>query len=92
VARLLLLCSDTPYAAGWVAHQARHLEADVAIKAVSCHRLLAASARYPRCYDWLIEIEPASDAPGPIVDRGRCADLLGDLRLSGARPIALLVA
>ena len=92
VARLLLLCDDTPHAPGWVTHQARRLEADAAVKGVSCHRLLAPSERYPRWYDWLVEIDLSTAEPEALVDGGGCGELLGDLRLSGARPIVLLVA
>ena len=92
VARLLLLCDDTRHAPGWVTHQARRLEADAAVKGVSCQRLLAPSERYPRWYDWLIEIDLSTAEPEALVDGGGCGELLGDLRLSGARPIVLLVA
>lgn len=91
VARLLLLCNDLPHAAGWVADQARHLATDAAVDRVSCHRVVPPSASCPRSYDWLLEIETRGDAPDEFVDSSGCADLLGDLHLSGARPIALLV-
>jgi hypothetical protein len=91
VTRLVLLCHDTPGAAGWVACEAQGLSADATVDRVCCHRLLAPSRRYPRMYDWLIEVELSCDDSERLVDGTRCGELLADLRLMGARPIALLV-
>jgi hypothetical protein len=96
VARLMILWTRPSHltaeeAERWARDEVRALlEAD-AVRRAELTRLESASARHGCDWDWLVELEiglPARDT----VDRGPCAEWLGDLRLLGMRPAVLLAA
>jgi hypothetical protein len=54
-------------------------------------RLGSASARYHRPWDWLLEVEVASDGDvRQFIESPACRELLADLRLLGMRPAAMV--
>jgi hypothetical protein len=73
----------------WARAEVRALLAVDAVRSASLTQLESASARHGSDWDWLLELDialPARDC----VDRGPCAEWLGDLRLLGMRPAVML--
>ena len=57
------------------------------VKALQLVELDSPSLRWARCWDWLLEVELASDVDAnELVSHGPWGDLLADLRLLGMRP------
>jgi hypothetical protein len=96
VARLMVIWTRPSHltaeeAERWARDEVRALLAADTVRRAELTRLESASARHGCDWDWLLELEidlPARD----VVDRGPCAEWLGDLRLLGMRPAVLLAA
>ena len=95
VARLLVLWSRPHHlspeqAERWARAEVRALRAADAIRTARLTRLECASPRQASDWRWLLELEIAGSVRD-CVERGPCAEWLGDLRLLGMRP-AIVVA
>ena len=75
----------------WARSEVRALLADGGIRSAELTRLESASPRHGCDWDWVLELEVA-DPVRDCIDRGACAEWLGDLRLLGMRPAVLLAA
>jgi hypothetical protein len=94
VPRLLVLWSRPHHltaeeAERWARAEVRALLGDPGIRSATLTRLASASARHGADWDWLLELD--IDAPDRV-ERGPCAEWLGDLRLLGMKPSVVLVA
>jgi hypothetical protein len=74
----------------WARSEVRALLADGAVRSAELTRLESASPRHACDWNWLLELEVA-DPVRDCIDRGACAEWLGDLRLLGMRPEVILV-
>jgi hypothetical protein len=96
VSRLLVLWSrpvhlNAEEADRWVRAEVRALLAAEAVRSVELTRLESASPRHAADWQWMLELE----VTGPVrecVERGPCAEWLGDLRLLGMRPAVVVAA
>jgi hypothetical protein len=94
VARLIVLWSRPKHlgideAERWTRAEVRALLGREGIGSAELKRLRRASPRHGCDWDWLLELEitaPVQD----YVDRGPCAEWLGDMRLLGMRPTVML--
>jgi hypothetical protein len=96
VPRLLVLWSRPSHltdeeADGWARSEVRALLAGDAVTKAELTRLESASPRHRGDWGWLLALELAVPA-AEFVEHGRCAELLGDLRLLGMRPAVMLAA
>jgi hypothetical protein len=73
----------------WARDEVRALLAADAVTSARLARLQRPSPRHGGEWDWLLELEVTA---ADCVDRGACAEWLGDLRLLGMRPSVTLVA
>jgi hypothetical protein len=94
VPRVLVLWSrphhlSTEEAEQWARSEVRALLADRAIRSAQLARLESASPRHACDWNWILELDVA-DPVRDCVDRGACAEWLGDLRLLGMRPVVVL--
>ncbi len=79
------LCGDE--ARAWLQREASALADSDGIERVELTELESAPLRWPRIWDWLIEIELGDAGPGSGLRNGSaCAGLLADMRLLGMRP------
>ena len=96
VTRLLVLWSSPHHLSAaeadrWVRAEVRALRAADAVRSARLTRVESASPRQPCDWRWLLELE----LTGPVrdcVERGPCAEWLGDLRLLGMRPAVVVAA
>jgi hypothetical protein len=89
MARLLVLCMRPQHvtaeeAESWAAAQVTELVQTAGVSGAVLTRLESVSERHGRQWDWLLELEIALPANQGI------DDWLGDLRLLGMRPAAVL--
>jgi hypothetical protein len=71
--------------ARWVSDEIGKLRGSTGVRALRLHRVESAALRYPRRWDWCLEI--AADGPANTVVRSpACAGFLADLRLLGTKP------
>jgi hypothetical protein len=74
-------------AADWLRPQVARLGAIAGVASVELRAVASASRRWPRMWDWLVEIHLASSADGHrIVEAEPCTELLADLQMLGMRP------
>ena len=96
VARLLVLWScphhlSAEEAERWVRAEVRALRAAAAVRSAKLTRVESASPRQPCDWRWLLELE-LTGSVRDCVERGPCAEWLGDLRLLGMRPAVVVAA
>ena len=76
--------------ARWVREEAAKLRACAGVTRVALHQVETAALRYPRQWDWCLELA-VSEAPNAVVRAPGCAEFLADLRLLGTRPCVLVL-
>jgi len=73
--------------ARWVREETTKLATSNGVARLALHQVASAALRYPRGWDWCLELDLADrEAPNAFVRRAPCSDFLADLRLLGARP------
>ena len=75
----------------WARDEVRALRATDAIRSARLTRLESASPRQASDWRWLLELE-LTGSVRDCVERGPCAEWLGDLRLLGMRPAVVVAA
>jgi hypothetical protein len=79
--------------ARWVREETAKLASCNGVACSALHRVASAALRYPRGWDWCLELELADhEAPNAFVRRHPCAEFLADLRLLGTRPSVFVLA
>jgi hypothetical protein len=96
VPRVLVLWSQPQHlsaeeAERWARDEVRALWAADAIRSMQLTRLGSASPRHGNEWSWLLELEVTGHVR-ECVERGPCAEWLGDLRLLGMRPTVVVAA
>ena len=96
VPRVLVLWSRPDHlsaaeAERWVRAEVRALRAVDAVRSAQLTRVESASPRQPCDWRWLLELE-LTGSVRDCVERGPCAEWLGDLRLLGMRPAVVVAA
>ena len=71
--------------------EVRALRAADAVRSAQLTRVESASPRQPCEWRWLLELE-LTGSVRDCVERGPCAEWLGDLRLLGMRPAVVVAA
>ena len=94
--RILVLwnsCSGVSAAedADWVRAESAKLSECDGVAALEVHRVESAALRYPRQWDWCLELRLGGDAPSTVLRRPPCADFLADLRLLGTHPTVFVL-
>jgi hypothetical protein len=75
----------------WASADLRTLIAASAIERARLTRLASASGRHSQPCDWMLELElPAGTDVAACIDSSDWKDWLGDLRLLGMRPVAMV--
>jgi hypothetical protein len=77
--------------ARWVHEEVEKLEACLRVKSVTLHEVKSAAVRYPRHWDWCLEVAVDDDTPNAVVRAPACREFLADLRLLGTKPAVLVL-
>jgi hypothetical protein len=79
--------------ARWVREETAKLATCNGVARLAVHQVASAALRYPRGWDWCLELELADrEAPNAFVRRAPCSEFLADLRLLGTRPTVFVLA
>jgi hypothetical protein len=78
--------------ARWVREETAKLAICSGVARSALHRVASAALRYPRGWDWCLELElDDQEAPNVFVRRAPCAEFLADLRVLGTRPTVFVL-
>jgi hypothetical protein len=77
--------------ARWVHEECAKLPDCDGVLDVAVHEVEGAALRYPRRWDWCLELRVAEGAANAAVRHPVCAEFLADLQLLGTRPAVLVL-
>ena len=75
----------------WVRGEAAKLSECDGVAALEVHRVESAALRYPRQWDWCLELRLGGEPPCAVVRQPPCAAFLADLRLLGTHPTVFVL-
>jgi hypothetical protein len=76
--------------ARWVREEVEKLGACLGVSAVTLHEVGSAAIRYPRHWDWCLEVA-VDETPNAVVRAPAYREFLADLRLLGTKPAVLVL-
>jgi hypothetical protein len=76
--------------ARWVREEVEKLNACVGVRSLTLHEVGSAAIRYPRHWDWCLEVG-VEEPPSAVVRAPEYKEFLADLRLLGTKPAVLVL-
>jgi hypothetical protein len=76
--------------ARWVREEVEKLAACLGVSSVTLHEVGSATIRYPRHWDWCLEVA-VDGTPNTVVRAPMYREFLADLRLLGTKPAVLVL-
>jgi hypothetical protein len=76
--------------ARWVREEVEKLVACLGVRRVTLHKVASAAIRYPRHWDWCLEVD-IDATPNAVIRAPVYSEFLADLRLLGTKPAVLVL-